>query len=130
MPAHASAPGGDVSREPDLWFVTVTVGGAPTDPVLVRHALERLASERPFLVSAHYDADRADVRYWDECHDVEVAVAQALRLWRDHMESSALPDWTVLGVEVLERETARRRWDNPPPTPRVHALGEILPMEP
>ena len=50
------------------------------------------------------------MRYWDESVDVEGAVAQALRLWRDHEQCARLPPWRVVGLEVVDRDTARRRW--------------------
>ena len=49
------------------------------------------------------------MRYWEEAPDAEAVTALALSLWRDHRESSALPEWTVVGVEVVDRETFHRR---------------------
>jgi hypothetical protein len=115
--------------DPTLWFVTVTLGGDPLEPTETKAALERLSIERPFVVSARYGADRAEVRYWDECDDVSVAVGQALRMWSDHAESARLPRWKVVGLEVLDRDTARLQWDGPDRR-RVQALGEIKPFEP
>jgi hypothetical protein len=34
----------------------------------------------------------------------------------------------VVGLEVVDRDTARRRWDSPAPM-QVVGLGEIRPME-
>ena len=114
--------------DPVLWYVTVTVAGDAADPAAVRRGLERLSTERPFVVSARYRADRAEVRYWDESDDVAVAVGQAIRMWGDHRASAALPDWHVVGLEVLDRETARRRWKFAD-QPQVLVLGEIRTME-
>lgn len=116
-------------EDPTLWFVTVTLGGDPLEPTETRAALERLSIERPFVVSARYGAARAEVRYWDECDDVAVAVGQALRMWSDHKASARLPAWRVVGLEVLDRETARRQWDASD-RPRVQVLGEIRPFDP
>lgn len=113
--------------EPVLWYVTVTVAGPATSPCDVRTALERLSEERPFLVSARYAADRAEVVYWDESDDVTVAAAQALRMWHDHLASAQLPDWRVVGLEVLDRVTARLRRDRC--EDRVRVLGEIRPYD-
>jgi hypothetical protein len=115
--------------DPTLWFVTVTLGGDPLEPTETRAALERLSIERPFVVSARYAAARAEVRYWDEGEDVSVAIAQALRMWSDHAESAKLPKWRVVGLEVLDRETARLQWDGADRR-RVQVLGEIRPFEP
>jgi hypothetical protein len=117
------------AADPTLWFVTVTLGGDPLEPTETRAALERLSIERPFVVSARYGADRAEVRYWDECDDVSVAVGQALRMWSDHAETARLPRWKVVGLEVLDRETARLQWDGADRR-RVQVLGEIKPFEP
>jgi len=115
-------------EEPALWFVTVTVGG-PRMPVQeVRAGLERLSEERPFMVSAGYASSRAEVRYWDESVDVEGAVVQALRLWADHRRSARLPPWRVVGLEVVDRETARRRWSSQTGSP-VRSLGEIRALD-
>jgi hypothetical protein len=114
--------------EPALWYVTVTVSGERMPPDEVRAALERLSEEQPFLVSAGYASTRAEIRYWDESVDVEGAVAQALRLWRDHERSASLPPWRVVGMEVVDRDTARRRWETKAVQP-VSTLGEIRELE-
>lgn len=115
-------------QEPALWFITITMSGPRMDAEKVRASLERLGEEQPFLVSASYASSRAEVKYWDESVDIEGAVAQALRLWRDHESSAGLPPWTVVGLEVVDRDTARRRWDTDVNL-TVVGLGEIRPME-
>ncbi len=114
--------------EPALWFVTVTVSGDRLPADEVRRGLERLSEERPFLVSAGYASSRAEVRYWDESVDVEGAVAQALRMWADHQRSAGLPDWRVVGLEVVDRDTARRRWNSSSSLPVLN-LGEIRALD-
>jgi hypothetical protein len=114
--------------EPALWYVTLTVSGDRMPPEEVRAALERLSVEQPFLVSAGYAGTRAEIRYWDESVDVEGAVAQALRLWRDHERTAQLPPWRVVGLEVVDRDTARRRWDTHAMQP-VSTLGEIRALD-
>ena len=99
------------AQEPALWFVTVTLSGRRMRPGEgAAGASSGSSEEQPFLVSARYASSRAEVRYWDESVDVEGAVAQALRLWRDHESTAGLPPWTVVGLEVVDRDTARRRW--------------------
>jgi hypothetical protein len=115
--------------EPALWYVTLTVSGPRLDPREVRAALERLSVEQPFLVSAGYASGRAEIRYWDESVDVEGALAQALRLWSEHERSAHLPPWRVVGLEVVDRDTARRRWEGDPPAQPVGALGEIRALD-
>src|SRR3954447_21792760 len=114
--------------EPALWYVTLTVSGDRMRPEEVRGALERLSVEQPFLVSAGYAGTRAEIRYWDESMDVEGAVAQALRLWREHERSAQLPPWRVVGLEVVDRDTARRRWETQAMQP-VATLGEIRALD-
>ena len=114
--------------EPALWFVTITVSGERVPPESVFQALQRLSLEQPFLVSAGYASTRAEVRYWDESVDIEGAVTQAMRLWSEHRASAQLPRWQVVGVEVVNKDTARRRWDDAP-TMSIGVLGEIRRME-
>ena len=115
-------------EEPALWFVTITVSGERTTADSVREGLERLSEEQPFLVSAAYASSRAEVRYWDESVDIEGAVAQALKLWDEHQTTARLPAWKVVGLEVVDRDTARRRVVDPVRA-QVGELGEIRPME-
>jgi hypothetical protein len=92
-----------------LWHVTVSVAGAPTDPAEVRAGLEQLSMDHPFLMSGRYACDHAEVRYWEEADDVHDALAMALRLWGEHRRTAGLPTWTVVGLEVVDRATHRRR---------------------
>ncbi len=111
-----------------MWFVTITVSGQRMPADDVRAGLERLSELEPFLVSAGYAGTRAELRYWDESVDIEGAVSQALSFWREHRESAVLPAWRVVGLEVVDRDTARRRWTEPVRA-QVGELGEIRPME-
>ena len=92
-----------------LWHVTVSVAGPAVDPEEVRAGLERLALDHPFLLSGRYAATRAEVRYWEEAPDVHDALAMALRLWGEHRLTAGLPSWSIVGLEVLDRETFRLR---------------------
>jgi len=92
-----------------MWHVTLTVAGEPVPEPEIRAGLERLSHEHPFLLSGRYGVDRAEVRYWEEAPDASTVTALALRLWDDHRESSVLPPWVVVGVEVVDRETFHRR---------------------
>jgi hypothetical protein len=95
--------------EPQLWHVTLTVGGGAFEPNAVLGALERLAGERPFFLSGRYDGDRAELRYWEEAQNCSDACALALRLWGEHRDSALLPPWQVCGLEVISREEHQRR---------------------
>lgn len=96
-----------------LWHVTVTVTGPPVPVEDVRSGLERLSLDHPFLMSGRYAADRAEVRYWEEAPDVHDALAMALRLWGEHRATAGLPAWSIVGLEVLDRETYRLRGGPP-----------------
>lgn len=109
------------SGEPALWHVTLTVAGDPIDSTTLRDALERLAAERPFMVSMRYGLDRAELRYWDEAEDIDDTAALALRLWGDHRASAHLPDWKVVGLEVLDRATMLARGEERSSSPLVAA---------
>ena len=37
------------------------------------------------------------------------AASLALRMWSEHRDTAALPAWTVVGLEVVERETFQAR---------------------
>jgi orotidine-5'-phosphate decarboxylase len=101
----------DPDGEPRLWHVTVTVAGPEESLEQVRNGLEAMSHDHPFLMAGRYATDRAEVRYWEEAEDVHHALALALRLWGEHRESSGLPQWTVVGLEVVDRDTHRRRGD-------------------
>jgi hypothetical protein len=112
---------------PPMWHVTLTVVGAAADAAEVRVALERLAHERPFLLSARYAADRAELRYWEEARDLEDAAALALRLWGEHRLTAGLPPWRVSGLEVVDRLTFQRR-SAESPAPVLAPAGGIRPF--
>ena len=97
-----------------LWHVTLTVGGDPQDPADLQRALNRLLAERPFIHSLLFARDRVEVQYWEESSEIVDAGSLALRLWAEHRASAALPDWKVVGLEVLDRETYLAREARPP----------------
>lgn len=120
----ASAPGGPPASTPlPMWHVTLTVVGEAVPPAEVKAALEQLAHERPFLLSARYAADRAELRYWEEARDLEDAAALALRLWGEHRRTAGLPPWRVAGLEVVDRSTYQRRATDGPAPVLVPAGG-------
>jgi hypothetical protein len=87
-----------------LWHVALTLAGAPAEPLMVRGALQRLSAQRPFLQSVHFAVDCAVVEYWEEAESLLDASSLALRVWNEHRETAGLPQWEVVGLEVLERE--------------------------
>lgn len=119
--SHAPAPA-------QLWFVTVTVAGDAVDAQTIRSGLERLSHEHPFLLSGRYADDRAEVRYWEEAPDAQAVLDLAVSLWREHRDSAALPDWHVVGVEVIDRETFHRRGRHLGHGPGLIAAGGVSPL--
>ena len=92
-----------------LWHVTVTVAGTEMEPLIVRGALQRLSEQRPFLSSLRFAADRAEIAYWDEGDSLVDVGSLALRLWIEHRDSARLPDWEVVGLEIVEQELRSSR---------------------
>ncbi len=103
-----------------LWHVTVTVAGSAHESDVVREAMVRLSEERPFLHALRYDTDRAEIRYWEEAHDMLDAASLALRVWSEHRDSAGLPRWEVVGLEVLERDAFQRRTTERAPSIGLH----------
>jgi len=110
-----------------MWHVTLTVVGEEVGPHVVRAALERLTHERPFLLSARYSTDRAEIRYWEEARDLEDAAALALRLWGEHRTTAGLPPWRVAGLEVVDRTTFQQRAMDSP-APALMPAGGVRPF--
>lgn len=111
-----------------LWFITLTVAGPVVPTAAIKGGLERLSHEHPFLLSGRYAADRAEIRYWEEATDARVAADLALSLWGEHRASADLPDWQVVAVEVLDRETFHRRGRHVGHGPGLMAAGGVSPL--
>ena len=118
---------GPASPELSLWHVTVVVSGAEVEVEQLRTALDQLRRQHPFLASVRYAADRVEIRYWDEAEDIDDAAAMALRIWPENRDSAGLPDWRVVGLEVLDRGTLRERSDRGLVPPSL-VLGEVRPL--
>jgi hypothetical protein len=115
------------TNEPRMWHITVTVAGDSYDLEDVRAALERLVEERPFLLTVRYQADRVELRYWEQATSILDAASLALRLWNEHRESAGLPHWEVVGLEALDRETFAMRVDEGTAPPPVAGAADVRP---
>ena len=91
-------------EEARLWHVTVTVAGAPVEPLLLRAALQRLTQQRPFISGVRFNASCAEISYWDEADTLVDAASLGLRLWNEHRGSAKLPAWEVVALDVADRE--------------------------
>ena len=107
-----------------MWHVTLTVAGDQMTEAEVFDALTRLSHLHPFLLEARYATDRAELRYWEEAHDMAEATAVASRMWREHERSAQLPDWEVVGLQILDRQTYLQR----EPLRSVPEAGWIAPL--
>jgi hypothetical protein len=106
----AGADSGTMAEEgPRLWHITLSVSGADAPLTEVRRGLEQLAHDHPFLLTSRYAVDHAEIRYWEEARDLHDAAAVALRLWGEHRQTSQLPPWEIVGLEVIDRQTYHHR---------------------
>lgn len=118
-------PGADPAKSGTaLWHVRLILSGAVTDTDELVSALTRLSEASPFLGSIRYARDRVVICYWDEAETAEDAAAMALRVWPDNRRCG-LPEWDVVGLEVLERELSSQHNQS-----HSHAklLGDIRPL--
>jgi hypothetical protein len=111
-----------------MWHVTLTVAGDPVSAEEIKSALERLSEQHPFLLAGRFAKDRAEVRYWEQAEDAETAVSLAVHLWAEHLDSAGLPEWAVVGVEVVDRETFHRRGQWVAERPGLMAAGRVVPF--
>lgn len=111
-----------------MWHVTLTVAGEEVDPAEIRAGLERLSHEHPFLLNGRYASDRAEVSYWEEAVDVADAAILALRLWETHRTTAGLPEWDVVGLEVVDQGTFQRRGHAGELTVRLAPAGAVRPF--
>ena len=93
------------------WYVVLTLSGAPVEPLIARGAMTRLGAERPFLDSLEVGSDLAEIRFWDEGESMLDVASLAMRLWNEHRDSANLPDWEVVGLEIVEKSLRERRGD-------------------
>jgi hypothetical protein len=91
------------------WHVTLTLSGDPVEPLIVRAAMQRLNEERLFLDSVTATGDSVEIQFWDQGESMLDVASLAMRLWNEHRESAKLPDWEVVGLEIVEKDVRERR---------------------
>jgi hypothetical protein len=91
------------------WHVTLTLAGGPAEPLVVRGAAQRLREERPFLDSVVCSGSSVEIQFWDEGETMLDVASLAMRLWTEHRESAKLPDWEVVGLEIVEKRLREQR---------------------
>lgn len=91
------------------WHVTLTLAGDPVEPLLVRKALQRLGEQRPFLDSVKTNGTSVEIQFWDEGETMLDVASLAMRLWNEHRSSANLPDWEVVGLEIVEKALREAR---------------------
>ncbi|GAA1266986.1 hypothetical protein GCM10009665_64850 [Kitasatospora nipponensis] len=106
---EAAAAARAASEQIRLWHVVLSVAGEATVLGDLRAALERLAHDHSFFLTARYAADHAEIRYWEQARDLHDAAAMALRLWGEHKATAKLPPWEIVGLEVVDRATYHQR---------------------
>ncbi len=91
------------------WHVTLTLSGEPAEPLIVRGAMQRLIEERPFMDSVTSTGHSVEIQFWDQGESMLDVASLAMRLWGEHRASAKLPDWEVVGLEVVEKDLRDRR---------------------
>ena len=91
------------------WHVVLTMSGESVEPLLARGMATRLNAERPFLDSVRTSASTAEIQFWDEGETLLDVASLAMRLWNEHKESAGLPDWEVVGLEIVEKSLREAR---------------------
>lgn len=91
------------------WHVTLTLAGAPVEPLIVRAAMQRLTAERAFLDSVTPTRESVEIQFWDEGECMLDVASLAMRMWNEHRGSARLPNWEVVGLEIVEKELRERR---------------------
>ncbi len=91
------------------WHVTVTLSGEKVEPLIVRGAMQRLNDERPFLDSVISNGKSVEIQFWDQGENMLDVASLAMRLWNEHRESARLPNWEVIGLEIVEKDLREAR---------------------
>jgi hypothetical protein len=101
--------GGEVDNFVRHWHVRLTLSGAPVERLILRGAVQRLNQERPFLDSISSNGESVEIQFWDEGESMLDVASLAMRLWNEHRHSANLPNWEIVGLEILGKDLYDRR---------------------
>lgn len=76
---------------------------------MARAAMQRLTEDRPFLDGVTTTGDSAEIQFWDQGENMLDVASLAMRLWAEHRDSANLPDWELVGLEIVEKRVRDRR---------------------
>ncbi len=71
--------------------------------------MQRLGEEHQFLDSVSSTGDSVEIQFWDEGESMLDVASLAMRLWNEHRVSANLPDWEVIGLEIVEKDLREQR---------------------
>ena len=91
------------------WHVRLTLSGAPVEPLILRGAVQRLSQQRPFLDSISSNGESVEIQFWDEGESMLDVASLAMRLWNEHRHSANLPNWEIVGLEIIGKDLYDRR---------------------
>ena len=91
------------------WHVRLTLSGAPVEPLILRGAIQRLNQERPFLDSVTSNGESVEIQFWDEGESMLDVASLAMRLWNEHRHSANLPNWEIVGLEIVGKALRDKR---------------------
>jgi hypothetical protein len=94
------------------WHVRLTLTGAAVEPLILRGAIQRLKQERPFLDSVTSNGESVEIQFWDEGESMLDVASLAMRLWNEHRHSANLPDWEIVGLEIVVKALHEKRSSN------------------
>ena len=94
------------------WHVRLTLAGTPVEPLILRGAIQRLDQERPFLDSVVSKGESVEIQFWDEGETILDVASLAMRLWNEHRHSANLPNWEIVGLEIVGKDLYDKRAAN------------------
>jgi len=108
-----------------LWHITLLAAGPPAPEQQLAQGLRELCALDPGNMAARYRANQVELQFWDEGPDLQRVAASATVLWREGRAEAGLPDWSLVGLEVLDRQ----RWgERQAAVPRAIRPGSVATM--